>query len=124
MPVGTTGARALLLLQPDVFFGDRGELVEGRDPAVARVDRRRLEMEYDKPKSIAKKLDIKKQQAFIDLYNKPLNTLDPDEVVMFADAVHPKHMARPVGCWAPENLMFPLPKAAAAIARIFTVRSI
>ena len=63
----------------------------------------RLGMEFKKPKSIAKKLDIKKQQAFIDLYNKLLNALDPDEAVMFADAVHPTHMARAVGCWAPEK---------------------
>jgi transposase len=64
----------------------------------------RLGMEFKKPKSIAKKLGIKKQQAFIDLYNKLLNTLDPDEAVMFADAVHPTHMARAVGCWAPEKV--------------------
>ena len=64
----------------------------------------RLGMEFKKPKSIAKKLDIKKQQAFIDLYNKLLNTLDPDEAVMFADAVHPTHMARAIGCWAPKKV--------------------
>ena len=26
-----------------------------------------------------------------------------DEAVLFADAVHPTHAARPVGCWAPEQ---------------------
>ena len=26
-----------------------------------------------------------------------------DEVVLFADAVHPTHAARPVGCWAPKQ---------------------
>jgi hypothetical protein len=26
--------------------------------------------------------------------------LGNDEVVLFADAVHPTHAARPVGCWA------------------------
>src|SRR5664279_5427963 len=26
-----------------------------------------------------------------------------DEAVMFADAVHPMHAVRPVGCWAPKD---------------------
>ena len=30
-----------------------------------------------------------------------LNSLDPDEGVLFLDAIHPTHAARPVGCWAP-----------------------
>ena len=30
-----------------------------------------------------------------------LNSLGPDEAVLFVDAVHPTHAARPVGCWAP-----------------------
>ena len=38
-PVGAAGARTLLLRQPDLFFGDLGELVEGRDAAIAGVDR-------------------------------------------------------------------------------------
>ena len=35
-----------------------------------------------------------------------LNSLGPDEAVLFLDSVHPTHDARPVGCWAPkeENL--------------------
>ena len=32
-----------------------------------------------------------------------LNSLGNDEVVLFADAVHPTHAARPVGCWAPKR---------------------
>jgi hypothetical protein len=32
-PVGTAGARALLLLQPDFFFGECRKLGDGRDPA-------------------------------------------------------------------------------------------
>jgi transposase len=30
-----------------------------------------------------------------------LNSLSDDEAVLFADAVHPTHAARPAGCWAP-----------------------
>jgi hypothetical protein len=40
-PIGATGAGALLRLQPDFFFGDVGELVEGRHLAAAGVERRR-----------------------------------------------------------------------------------
>ena len=44
------------------------------------------------------------QQAFIDAYETLLKTLPDDEAVMFADAVHPTHGARPVGCWAPKEV--------------------
>jgi hypothetical protein len=37
-PVRSPGARALLLLQPDFFFGDRGEAIEGR-PDLLHIDR-------------------------------------------------------------------------------------
>jgi hypothetical protein len=38
-------------------------------------------------------------------YHKPnvIPSLGNDEVVLFADAVHPTHAARPVGCWAPKQ---------------------
>jgi hypothetical protein len=36
--VGAAGARTLLLLQPDFFFGDVGELLDGRHPAAPGVD--------------------------------------------------------------------------------------
>ncbi|MFZ2107895.1 MAG: transposase [Roseiarcus sp.] len=29
--------------------------------------------------------------------------MSDDEVVLFVDAVHPTHAARPVGCWAPKQ---------------------
>jgi hypothetical protein len=32
-----------------------------------------------------------------------LNSPGPDEAALFADAVHPTHAARPVGCWAPRK---------------------
>jgi hypothetical protein len=38
-PVGAARAGALLLLQPDFFFGDLGELLERRHLAAAGVDR-------------------------------------------------------------------------------------
>jgi transposase len=63
----------------------------------------RLGMEYRKPKPIPRKLDPAKQAAFIKAYNDLLNNLANDEAVMFVDAVHPTHEARPAGCWAPKD---------------------
>jgi hypothetical protein len=34
------------------------------------------------------------------IYEDLLNHMGDDEVVLFADAVHPTHAVRPVGCWA------------------------
>jgi transposase len=64
----------------------------------------RLGMEYRKPKAVPKKLDLAKQAVFIKAYNDLLNHLADDEAVMFADAVHPTHEARPAGCWAPKDV--------------------
>ncbi len=63
----------------------------------------RLGLEYRKPKAVSCKLDDARQQAFIEDYNALLNRLGDDETVMFADAVHPTHGARPMGCWAPKE---------------------
>src|ERR1039457_4827610 len=37
-------------------------------------------------------------------YDALLNQLSADEAVIFADAVHPTHAVRPVGCWAPKEV--------------------
>jgi transposase len=77
-----------------------GLVYESRSGLIALLHR--LGLEYHKPTVIARKLDEEKQQAFIEGYDKLLNSLGNDEAVMFADAVHPTHAARPVGCWAPK----------------------
>ena len=59
----------------------------------------RLGLEYQKPEVIGRKLDVGKQKAFIETYENLLKSLAPDEAVLFGDAVHPTHAARPVGCW-------------------------
>jgi len=64
----------------------------------------RLGMEHRKPKAVSRKLDPAKQAAFIKKYEDQLNHLATDEAVIFADAVHPTHAVRPVGCWAPKEL--------------------
>lgn len=63
----------------------------------------RLGMEHRKPKAISRKLNPDKQMAFIKEYNALLNRLFDDEAVVFADAAHPTHAVRPVGCWAPKD---------------------
>ena len=63
----------------------------------------RLGMEHRKPKTVSRNLDPEKQAAFIKAYEEPLNRLGDDEAVLFADAVHPTHAVRPVGCWAPKE---------------------
>ena len=45
----------------------------------------RLGLEYHKPDTIPRKLDEEKQKAFIESYNKLLNSLTDNEAVVFAD---------------------------------------
>jgi len=78
-----------------------GLIYESRSGLVALLHR--LGLEYHKPEVIPRKLDEAKQKAFIEAYDKLLNSLGNNEVVVFADAVHPTHAARPVGCWAPKT---------------------
>ncbi len=74
---------------------------QGRSGLVALLHR--LGMEHRKPKMVSRKLDPEKQAAFIKAYEDLMTHLDADEVVLFADAVHPTHAVRPVGCWAPKD---------------------
>ena len=74
---------------------------QGRSGLVALLNR--LGMEHRKPKSVSSKLDVAAQQDFIDAYQNLLKTLPDDEAILFGDAVHPTHEARPVGCWAPKD---------------------
>ena len=64
----------------------------------------RLGLEHRKPETISRKLSPAKQEAFIAAYSALLNSLGADEAVLFADAVHPTHGVRPVGCWAPKEV--------------------
>jgi transposase len=78
-----------------------GLVYESRSGLIALLHR--LGLEYHKPNAIPRKLDEDKQKEFIEDYEKILNSLGNDEVVLFADAVHPAHAARPAGCWAPKQ---------------------
>lgn len=63
----------------------------------------RLGLDYRKPDLVARKLDAARQKAFIEDYDRLLRDLGADETVVFADAVHPTHQVRAVGCWAPRD---------------------
>jgi transposase len=76
-----------------------GLAYEGRSGLIALLNR--LGLTYHKPEVIPRKLDENKQRAFIASYEKRLNSLADNEAVLFVDAVHPTHAARPAGCWAP-----------------------
>jgi transposase len=84
-----------------------GVAYEGRSGLIALLNR--LGLEYHKPEVIPRNPrimsggDEEKQRAFIASYEKLLNSLGDDEAVLFGDAVHPTHAARPVGCWAPKQ---------------------
>ena len=78
-----------------------GLVYESRSGLIALLHR--LGLEYHKPNIIPRKLNKEKQQAFIEGYENLLNSLGDNEAVLFADAVHPTHAARPAGCWAPSQ---------------------
>ena len=98
-----------------------GVVYESRSGLIALPHR--LGLEYHKPEVIGRKLDEEKQRAFIEGYEKPRNALGPDEAVLFLDAVHPTHAARPVGCWAPKEEKLAPGRPAGGSASIFTVQS-
>ena len=73
----------------------------GRSGLIALLNR--IGLEYRKPEVISRNLDEDKQRAFIAAYENLLNSLPENEAVLFADAVHPTHVTRPAGCWAPRQ---------------------
>jgi transposase len=59
----------------------------------------RLGFEYRKPKALPAQADVAQQEAFIAAYERLLNGLGADDVVYFADAVHPEYQSRPAHGW-------------------------
>jgi transposase len=60
---------------------------------------RRLGFEYRKPKPLPAGASVEAQEAFIAAYEQLMGGLSPDEVVYFADAVHPEYQSRPAFGW-------------------------
>lgn len=59
----------------------------------------RLGFEYKLPKGLPAQADETAQQVFIDAYQTLQKTLPEDEVIYFADGVHPEHQSRPAYGW-------------------------
>jgi transposase len=59
----------------------------------------RLGFEWRKPKGLPARVDVAAQRAFVAAYEARLNALAPDELVYFADAVHPEYQSRPAHGW-------------------------
>ena len=78
-----------------------GLVYESRSGVIALLHR--LGLEYRKPEVISRRLNEETQKAQIAAYENLLNSMGDDETVLFMDAVHPTHAARPVGCWAPKE---------------------
>jgi len=64
-----------------------GLVYESRSGLIALLNR--LGLEYHKPNVIPRKLDEKKQTAFVESYENLMNSLADNEAVLFVDAVHP-----------------------------------
>ena len=75
----------------------RWGVVYGHSGCVALLHR--LGFEYKRPESLPARSDEAKQAAFISRYDQLLNGLAADEVVYFADAVHPEYQSRPAHGW-------------------------
>ena len=64
---------------------------------------KRMDFVYKKPIALATPADEVAQQVFKDWYENLLNSLRPNEEVLFSDAVHPEYQSRPSFGWFPKN---------------------
>ena len=63
----------------------------------------RIGFDWRKPESAPGKIDAETQQKFIDAHGDLRNSLGPDKAVVYVDAVHPTHQAKPSGRWLPRG---------------------
>ena len=63
----------------------------------------RIGFDWKKPEAAPSKIDAAVQQRFIDAHEDLRNSLDADETIVYVDAVHPTHQARPAGRWLPRG---------------------
>jgi transposase len=71
----------------------------------------RMGFDWRKPESVPDRIDPETQQKFIDAHEDLRNSLGPDEAVVYVDAVHPTHQAKPAGRWMPRGQRCALPAA-------------
>ena len=83
----------------------------------------RLGFEYKRPESLPACSDEARQAALISRYDQLLNGLAADEVVYFADAVHPEYQSRSAHGWVRKGDKVALRGHRGASASTFTRRS-
>jgi transposase len=71
---------------------------------------RSLGFVFHRPKQIPSKLDVEKQEDFVERITTLQENLPKDHVIVSADAVHPQHAARPTGFWGPKEETIVLPQ--------------
>jgi hypothetical protein len=86
--VGTTLPRSTRQVGAFIEW-ELGLVCESRSGLIALLHRSGLE--YHKSNFVARKLDVAKQEDFIESHDKLLNSLGNDEAKLFVDAVHPTH---------------------------------
>ena len=84
------------------LMAEFGIVYESRSGLIKLLNR--LGLEHRRPEAVSRRMIPARQQAFIDDYEDLLNNLLDDEVVVFADAVHPTHSSQPAGCWVPKGM--------------------
>ena len=91
------------------FILDRFGFDYGRSGLIKLMNR--IGFDWKKPESVPGKIDVETQQKFIDAHEDLRNSLGPDETVVYVDAVHPTHQAKPAGRWLPRGQRCALPAA-------------
>ena len=64
---------------------------------------KRLGFVYKKPVTLSTQADEEAQQAFIELYEGLMNSLLPNEKVLFLNTVHPEYQSHPAHGWFPKD---------------------
>jgi transposase len=79
------------------FVNRRFGVLFSRSGAIKLMNK--LGFKYKKPRKLPAVADEKLQKNFIKSYNDLQNNLKDDEIIYFADAVHPEYQARPTFGW-------------------------
>ena len=91
------------------FIMERFGVDYGRSGLIKLMNR--IGFDWRKPESAPDRIDAETQQKFIDAHEDLRNSLGPDEAVVYVDAVHPTHQAKPSGRWLPRGQRCALPAA-------------
>ncbi len=91
------------------FIMERFGVDYGRSGLIKLMNR--IGFDWRKPESAPDRIDAETQQKFIDAHGDLRNSLGPDEAVVYVDAVHPTHQAKPSGRWLPRGQRCALPAA-------------